>query len=290
MVGPVGTVAELWRYPVKSMRGERVPSAPAGEQGLAGDRHWAAIDAETGKVVSAKRPSLWAAMLQCAAAYVDQPDEAGSPAPVRITLPDGREVRTDDPDRDRRLSDALGRPVRLESCRPEGAVYELATVDLHGLEAPEPDRLTDAPVGMFAPPGTFFDAGTLHLITTASLDAFAGTHPEGVWDVRRFRPNLVVRLDRALEDDFPENGWVGRPIAIGSDAQAAVLAPMPRCVMTTLAQGALPRDPTIMRTIAARNRQTIPGAGVYACAGVLANLTAPGVIAVGDPVSVGASA
>ena len=286
---PVGTIASLWRYPVKSMRGEELTSSAADERGLAGDRRWALIDAETGKVVSAKRPARWSVMLQCAASYLAEPN-AGSDdaAPVRITLPDGRELTSDGPARDRLLSEALGRPVRLESVAPSGATYDLAAVDLHGLETPEPARLTQAPVAMFAPPGTFFDAGTMHLITTASLERFAAAHPGGRWDVRRFRPNVVVALEGAPGDSFPENAWVGRTLRFGRDAEAGVMAPMPRCVMTTLAQGSLAHDPLIMRTIAAHNRQEIPGAGVYACAGVLANMTLGGVLAVGGPVSLAA--
>src|SRR5688572_19827514 len=103
MAREVGNIAGLWRYPVKSMQGEACSSVAAGERGLAGDRVWAVVDGETGKVVSAKRPKLWATMLECAAAYAQEPAPDGSAAPVRITLPDGREVHTDDPDRDRLL-------------------------------------------------------------------------------------------------------------------------------------------------------------------------------------------
>jgi MOSC domain-containing protein len=284
---PMGRVAGLRRYPVKSMQGETLDSCPMGERGLAGDRGWAVIDVETGRVVSAKRPKMWGAMLECAAAYVTEPGAEGEPAPVRITLPGGRELLSDDPDRDRRLSEALGRSVTLQGVAPEGATYELSVGDLHGLEAAEPDRMTEAPVALFAPPGTFFDAGTLHLLTTATLERFAALHADGQWDVRRFRPNVVVVLDEAPTEGFPENGWVGRSLQLG-EAQAAVLAPMPRCVMTTLPQGDLKRDPLILRTIAEHNRRTLEGYGDYACAGVLANVSVPGAVAVGDPVSRGA--
>lgn len=97
----IGTVAELWRYPVKSMGGERLERAHAGHRGLAGDRGWAVVDTETGKVASAKRPQLWRVLLECRAAYADEPEPDGGPARVRITLPDGGEVLTDDPGRDR---------------------------------------------------------------------------------------------------------------------------------------------------------------------------------------------
>jgi uncharacterized protein YcbX len=140
---------------------------------------------------------------------------------------------------------------------------------------------------MFAPQGTFFDTATLHILTTTTLETFAAAHPDGQWDRRRFRPNVLVTLDEAPADGFPENTWVGRSLDLGA-AQAAVLAPMPRCVMTTLPQDQLPRDPLILRTLAERNRLEIEGYGVYACAGVLANVSAPATLAAGDPVSLGA--
>src|SRR5438045_1564328 len=108
MSEPIGHVAALWRYPVKSMGGERIDSSLIGERGLAGDRRWAVVDAESGRVASAKRPRLWGPLLECRASYAAEPGDGGEAAPVRITLPDGREVVSDEPDRDRRLSEALG--------------------------------------------------------------------------------------------------------------------------------------------------------------------------------------
>ena len=283
----IGTVAELWRYPVKSMHGERVDAAAAGDRGLAGDRRWAVVDTETGKVVSAKRPKLWLTMLECAAEYVEEPEVDGHAAPVRITLPDGRQVMSDDPERDALLSEALGRPVTLESSAAEGATFELSARDAGGLEVPDPERLTESPVGMFAPPGTYFDTSNLHVLTTATLESFAQAHPDGQWDKRRFRPNVLVTLDEPPADGFAENTWVGRWLELGADTRAAVLAPMPRCVMTTLPQGGLPRDPLILRTLAEQNRQDLGEPGVFACAGALANIASDGRLAVGDPVSLG---
>lgn len=288
MAERIGAVTGLWRYPVKSMQGEPVDPAAAGERGLAGDRRWAVIDAETGKVASAKRPKLWLTMLECAAAYATEPLADGEAAPVRITLPDGREALSDDPDCDRLLSEALGRPVTLRSSAPEGATFELRALDAEGLEAAEPERLTESPVGAFAPPGTFFDTSTLHVIPTSSLEALARAYPGGQWDRRRFRPNVVVELDDAPDEGFAENGWVGRSLELGAETRVAVLAPMPRCVMTTVPQGDLPRDPLILRTLAEQNRQELEGHGSYACVGVLANVSAPGRLAVGDEVSLGA--
>ena len=282
----IGTVAELWRYPVKSMGGERLQAVAAGERGLAGDRGWAIRDAETGKIASAKRPKLWLTLLECAAAYVDEPPADGEPGTVEMTLPDGARVRSDAPDRDRLLSEALGRPVTLINSAPEGAAYELREVDAKGLEAEEPERVAESAVGLFAP-GTFFDTSSLHMVADGTLRRLAQVHPDGEWDQRRFRPNIVVALDGAA-DGFVENAWVGHALHIGTEAQAAALAPMPRCVMTTLPQGELPRDPLILRTIAQENRVDMPEYGSYACVGVLANFTAPGTVRAGDAVALGA--
>ena len=286
MAERIGTVAGMWRYPVKSMQGEELESAAAGERGIAGDRCWAVVDEETGKVVSAKRPKLWLTMLECTAAYVDEPGIDGEVAQVRITLPDGREVLTDDPDRDRLLSAALDRPVTMQSFAPEGATYELRALDLQGLDATEPEQTTEAPVGMFAPSGTYFDTSTLHLLGDSTLESLSRSHPDGQWDLRRFRPNVLVAVDEAPGEGYAENAWVGHSLQLG-EVQAAGLAPMPRCVMTTLPQGELPRDPLILRTLAENNRQEIEGAGVYACVGLLANVSAPGELRVGDTVALG---
>jgi uncharacterized protein YcbX len=280
-------LAELWRYPVKSMGGERLESVAAGERGLAGDRGWAVVDVETGKVASAKRPKRWQRLLECSAAYVDEPGPDGGGGRIRITLPDGREVLSDAPDRDRVLSEAVGRAVTLQSCAPEGASYDISVRDAEGLEAPEPERLTESPVAMFAPAGTFFDTCTLHVVAQSSLDRLAAAHPDGQWDTRRFRPNVLAELDRPADGGFAEAAWVGRFLELGAEARAAVLSEMPRCVMTTVPQGELPGDPLILRTLAEQNRQEIAGYGVYACVGVLANVSAPGTLAVGEPVALG---
>ncbi len=284
----IGSVAGLWRYPVKSMQGERLDVAVAGERGLVGDRGWAVVDAETGMVASAKHPKLWLTLLGCAARYLSEPQVDGDAAPVHITLADGREVSSDDPDRDRILSEGIGRAVTLECFASEGASYEIATRDAGGLEAAEPEQITRSRVGLVSPPGTFFDSSTLHVLADSTLARFAEAHPQGRWDVRRFRPNVLVAVDEAPDDGFAERAWVGRALELGSAAQAVVLAQMPRCVMTTLPQRELPRDPLILRTVAERNRVEASDRGVRACAGVLSNVTAPGRLAPGDVVMLSA--
>lgn len=273
MDAPAGTVTGLRRYPVKSMGGQRLRTVRAGERGLAGDCAWALADAETGLVASAKRPKRWGPLLECTAAYAEEPEPDAGPAPVRISLPDGSEVHSDDPDRDRILSIALGRPVTLLSSAPQGAAYEVEQGD----EAVE-SRLASA-----APAGTFFDASTLHVLASATLTRMAAAHPDGRWDPRRFRPNVLVDLSEGGTED----AWVGRSVRIGPDLRIAVLAPMPRCVMTTVAQGDLPHDPEILRTLARESRRDVPRAGTSACAGLQTSITAAGTVRLGDAVAVG---
>jgi len=243
------------------------------ERGLVGDRAYALIDEETGKVVSAKNPRRWAALLACRAEYVTTP-KGGDDVPVRITLPDGSVVLSDDPDVDGILSRLLDRSVHLATKAPDGAVLENYTL--------EEDAVSDSTVAMLAP-GTFFDLAPLHVLTNATLARFAELEPHPVFDVRRFRPNIVVDTD---ETGFVENAWVGHTVTLGS-LQAQVVVPAPRCIMTTLAQDDLTRDNAILQAAAKHNRLDVPIVGPSPCVGVYAMVTAGGTVAVGDPVTVG---
>ena len=131
--GRTATVQELWRFPVKSMQGERTDTAEVTSTGLAGDRAYAVVDSETGKVGSAKHPRLWGGLLQCAARY-EAPPSADAPLPaVTIRLPDGGATGTLDPEVDRRLSELLGHPVRLTSVAPDGNAYQAVWPDIDGV-------------------------------------------------------------------------------------------------------------------------------------------------------------
>jgi uncharacterized protein YcbX len=294
IVGETMTVGALYRFPVKSMRGEALDACTIGPAGLVGDRAYALIDEDDGRVASAKNPRKWGALLECRAAFVDEP-VAGEPAPpARIVLPDGTDTRTDAPDVDAVLSKALGRPVHLADAPPDAGQFEEVWPDIEGLAPDEfvtsttvahedsGDPVSAIPLGMFAPPGTFFDLSTIHMLTTSTLRRLAAAAPEATFDVRRYRPNVLV--DTA-GDDFAENGWVGSKVRLGTSAAVMVALPTMRCVMTTLAQDELPRDRGTLRTIATENRIEIAGLGHWACAGVYANVDAPGDVRVGDPVT-----
>src|SRR2546421_2473945 len=120
----VGTVTAIWRYPVKSMLGEEIGASAVTDQGLLGDRAYALVDAETGKVASAKNPKRWPNLFQCHAALTEPPETARELPPVRITLPDGATVASDDAGVDDALSEVVGRRVTLEHTAPAAAAFE----------------------------------------------------------------------------------------------------------------------------------------------------------------------
>ena len=250
----IATVVALWRYPVKSMMGEQLNAGEVTDRGLLGDRGYALVDRETGKVASAKFPRKWPTLLAHRATYVEPPVGADGLPAVRITLPDGRIIRSDDPDVDRVLSTELGRDVALERSAPEAPSLEEYWPDMEGLD--HRDALTEEAMA----PGTFFDAGIVHLLTTATLDRFRQLYLEGRFEVRRFRPNVVVAPADG-QTGFIENEWVGRSLAIGDEVRLRITKPCQRCVMTTIAQDDLPKDPGILRAAARHNNVNV---GVYA--------------------------
>jgi hypothetical protein len=284
----VATVAALFRYPIKSMLGEELDAVEFTERGVAGDRAFAVVDSEDGRVASAKHPRKWAKLLQLRAAYV-----AGAGSPVAITFPDGSTARTDDGDVDERLSSYLDRDVTLQSQSAAGQVFETVWPDVDDIAPPETieamsqgrregdNPLSDVAVSTLAPPGTFFDLLTLHVMTTATLAELRRLEPSGDFDVRRYRPNVLVEVDGG---GFVENTWTGSTLAFGADARARVDMPTMRCVMTTLAHGDVPADRSTLQAIARHNRVEISGLGSWACAGVYATIIDPGIVKVGDPV------
>jgi uncharacterized protein YcbX len=285
----VGAIAALWRFPVKSMAGERLETAEVTERGVVGDRAYALIEVETGKVVSGKNPRLGPAMLACRAEFTESPQVGGEPPPVRITLPDGTSSTSGAPDIDATLSGYLGRDVTLSRAAPEDFTIDQYHPDLEGLD-PEGhrDTVTESKLGsaLFAeaglpsavPVGAFFDLFPVSVMTTSTLDELNGLRPESRFDARRFRMNVILDT---TENGFLENDWLGRGLKMGDDVQVTVMIPDPRCVMTTMAQGDLPKDTDILRTLVRHNRIEVAG-GLYPCAGVYTTVQAPGTIRAGD--------
>jgi uncharacterized protein len=285
----VGAIAALWRFPVKSMPGEQLDTAEVLENGVVGDRAYALIEAETGKVVSGKNPKLGPAMLGCRAEFVDSPRVGDEPPPVRITLPDGRSSTSDSPDVDATLSAYLGLDVKLARAAPDDFTVDQYHPDIEGLD-PEGhrDTVTESKLGsaFFAeaglpsavPVGAFFDLFPVSVMTSATLDQLNELRPESRFDARRFRMNVILGTQA---NGFIENDWVGRALEIGDGVRLTVSIPDPRCVMTTMAQGDLPKDTEILRTLVRHNRIDVAG-GLYPCAGVYATVTSPGTVRAGD--------
>jgi uncharacterized protein len=252
-----GTVVSVWRYPVKSMLGEELNSSYVTERGLVGDRTYALIDQETGKVASAKNPRKWGKLFDFRAAFIDTPQVVENMPLVRITFPDGTQIFSSDQadDINHALSKVLGREVRLMRANLEKPSYEEYWPDIEGLA--QRDNVTDEAM----PSQTFFDIAVIHLLTTSTINRLRELYPEGRFEVRRFRPNVVVESASSEEKDFIENLWIGKKLTIGEDIVLKVTGPCTRCVMTTLPQGDLPKDVGVLRTAAKYNQVN---AGVYA--------------------------
>jgi uncharacterized protein YcbX len=260
------TVSALWRYPVKSMRGERCTDVRIGERGIAGDRRYALVDAATGKVASAKNPRLWPTLLSFGARYLETPGTNGTTARVEIASPDGTLHSSDDPAIHADLGATLGRPVRLASVAPPQPTLEEYWPDIDDLA--HRDEVTEEAM----PAATFFDCATVHLLTTNTLDALWTRYPAGNFDVDRFRPNVLLDADGGGE--FAEDAWIGKTVRLGADVVLHITGPAPRCVMTTLAVGILPADVGVLRTAAAHHAAHV---------GVYAEVVHGGAVALGDP-------
>jgi uncharacterized protein len=250
--GREGSVVSVRRYPVKSMLGEALNAADVTERGLLGDRVFGLVDAADGKVASAKNPRKWPRLFDFRAAFTAAA-RPGAPLPtIRITLPGGAVTDSTQEDCDRLLSEALGRPVRLETRALPAPVLEEYWPDIEGMAHREAvtDEATLA--------DTFFDLAFVHLLTTATLDRLRDLYPAGRFEASRFRPNLVVDTGA---DGFAENDWIGRTVVIGEQVRLKITRPCGRCVMTTLAQDDLPRDVGILCTAVQHNHGNV---GVYA--------------------------
>lgn len=263
---PAGSVTSLHRYPVKSMLGEPVDAIAVDARGVAGDRRFALVDTDTGRVATAKHPRLWRTLLRFSAVSVG--DSA------RITFPDGHVLSVEEADDE--LSALLGRKVRVSAERAEGASVERPDpVDVldEGVDAEVEYGVLEIAQG--TPGGAFVDYAPIHLITTATLDEL------GV-EALRYRPNVVVRTPPGYPP-FAENDWCGAEFTIG-DVRLRGTLPTPRCSVPTLEHGGLPRAPQAVRPLLERNRVDVQGFGVLPCAGVYAEVLSGGTIRTGDAV------
>jgi MOSC domain-containing protein len=278
----VGRVSAIRRYPLKSMLGEELETVALDQRGVVGDRRYALVDDETGKVVSVKRPRRWGRMFELTGRTSDDG--------AVVSFPDGEAVAVGDPKLSLRLEEFFGRPVSVADTPPPDARFEEVWVrELKGGAEPYfgmESRLEDGEEmidgGAFmGPQGNFFNFGAVHLVTSGSLRELARHAPQSRFDAHRFRPNLVVDTD---DDGFVETGWQGCTLQVGS-VRLRVSITVPRCVMTTLPQGDLPADRDVLRTIAERNSVDVLQTGTpYPCVGVYADVLVNGEIRRGDPV------
>jgi uncharacterized protein YcbX len=253
---PAGTITELWRFPVKSMQGERIHSGELTSKGFVGDRRYGVRLADSGQVLTAKRDGD---LLNASA----RTEADGS---VVLTLPDGTELAADDPAVHAALSDWLGRSCRLEPPAETGAEFEMS------FDAEHPDENTFV---WPCAPGTYLDLAGAHVLTTASIAAARALHPDGDWDVRRFRPTAVV--DTGDADGFVEDAWVGGDVQLGG-AVLRVDMPTVRCPMPTRPQpGGIERDFGVAHTLRDHHDNNL---------GIYCTVTTAGTVAVGDPLVV----
>jgi uncharacterized protein len=228
-------VAELWRYPVKSLQGERLTSTEVGPEGLAGDRQWALFDVGTGFGLTARRvPDL-----------LFLSGRLRADGRVEVVLPDGT-VTSDDAV----LSDRLGRPVTLRAAADAPGERRYESPHEVG-EAGEYDW--DAFSGAR---GAFHDSSRIRvsLVSTGTL---------GTWDRRRFRANVVL-------EGTGEDALVGRRVRLGG-AELDVVKQVGRCVMVTRPQpGGIGRDNGVLKTIHRERDGSLAVGALVARAGTVA--------------------
>ena len=274
MTTHLGTVSELWRYPVKSMLGEKVGTVHVTKLGIEGDRRFALRDLSNNKIISAKQPSVGTKLLQLQA--------HSTVSGIEVTI-DGTTYALDQTDAlNDVLSAFLGRTVALVAASTNDETYESYWPEIEGLALS--DVTTDFPIAMFTEKGTFADLGALHLISSASIEALQSLIPGTVINTRRFRPSILVDTPADKAQPFVENDWVGNALTIGEVTIAVSLA-APRCVMTTLSQPGLPQAKELLRALATNNRIFFDGFGNFACLGVYAEVTSGGTVHVGDDVT-----
>jgi hypothetical protein len=281
----VGTIKQIWRYPVKGMAGEQLEHAYLGENGLTGDRIWALQDTERQEIQSCKfRPELLRCSAKCRRGDATGPDDQ-----VDITFPDGSVIGSDEPHVNQLLTLLTGFDSTIQPLKPieEHDFYKRYKQDDHtwleelkatfdrepGEALPDLDNLPEQAQEYVSLPGTFFLVTPFHMLTTATLDYMKQLKPDSDWAVERFRPNIVIDTLPGMEG-LVEQAWLDKTIQIGQTT-VQCCGTTPRCGAITRQQRHIPTDTGMLRTIVKQASQNL---GVY---GVIAEA---GVIRVGDEV------
>jgi uncharacterized protein YcbX len=249
-------VVALWRYPVKAMLGQLLDAVDIGLGGCTGDRRWIVMDADTGERIANKRRPTDPRLRACRAELIDDSDDE---LPLRVTLPDGevlhgREIED-------ALSQLLERRIRLE-------------------------QADTAARGRIGATGSHHDAAPIHLITTGTLAHLRTIAPNSDWDVRRFRPNLLLDNQPTTSTAFGEDALVGGALHGASGLKLTVALPTPRCVVPTRSQEGLPADPDILRTLVQQHRIDLGPLGRLGCIGAYAEVAHTGKIGIGEALDI----
>ncbi|MHB8574133.1 MAG: MOSC domain-containing protein [Dehalococcoidia bacterium] len=207
----VGTVARLFRYPVKSMRGEEVSSTPVTLQGVPGDRRFAFVQAESRSIFPWLTARQVNAMLRYRPFYPEGFDGAGREPALRVQSPAGMQYDVRAAELRQELEQQLGKPLFLLS-----------------------DHRGNYDVGQVS---------VFSLATVAAISAASGMQ----LDPRRFRANLYVE---PAEGALPERDWVGKTLAIGPNLRLAVTELDDRCMMITLDPDGAASEPAVLKTVA----------------------------------------
>ncbi|MBT4159685.1 MAG: MOSC domain-containing protein [Gammaproteobacteria bacterium] len=281
----VGAIKEIWRFPVKSMQGDRLDRCTVSETGVLGDRSWAIRDEVRQEIQGAKH---YPELMLCECRYRHEPDD-GEVKAVDITFPDGEMIGSDDDRIHGKISELIGVEATLWPLQPAENLafykryipnadeFQEEMVSVFGREPGEPmPDFTGFPEILMehvSVPGTFVDNEELNLITTSSIAFMQAKNPEARWDIRRFRPNFYVETVDGLEG-LVENDWVGKTLRIG-EVTIEVSSKTPRCGMVVRPQADLDFDKSILRSVVKEADQNL---------GVGAHCRTPGEIRVGDVV------
>jgi MOSC domain-containing protein len=251
MLIEIGRVEAIFRYPVKSMGGERLEAAELGWHGLEGDRRLAfrRVDDRSGMpwLTASKLPDLvrFAPLRRQDSTRREDGAQGDLLVPTHVRTPDGEEMAVFGEDLAREVGQRYGAPVQMMQLR-------------HGI----------------------FDEASISVIaldTVEEIARLAGQSP----DMRRFRPNIVVRLFRA--GPFQEDEWLGGVLSFGEgDNAPAVAVTMrdERCSMVNLDPDSARSTPEVLKAIVRTNQNN---------AGIYGTVTRIGRLAVGQSIFLGAA-